>query len=135
MRPANVLTLAFGLAVPLAGCATASAPGISDRELRAADVNGAPTVGDRPLTLRLSAGQASGSSGCNSFTASYRLSGDELEFGPIGSTRMACEAQVMDQESRYLAILDAAENLARYGDGSVSVIAPDGRAIRFRPVR
>jgi heat shock protein HslJ len=131
MRPASLLILAAGLAA----CTTTAGSGIGDRELRAADVNGAPIVGDRPLTLRLAAGQAAGSSGCNSFTASYRLSGDELDFGPIASTRMACETQVMEQESRYLAILDAAENLARYGDGSISVIAPDGRAIRFRPVR
>ena len=121
--------------LPLAACAT-GAPGLTAGELRAVDVNGAPIVGDRPLTLRLENGRASGSAGCNSFSGTYGSSRRaELEFGPLAVTRMACDPALMEQEARYLSILDAAESFNRYGDGGVSVIAPDGRAIRFRPVR
>ena len=122
----------------LAGCATAAAgPDLRAAEWRAVDVNGAPVAGDRPLTLRLAdAGQASGNSGCNSFTGTYkRRSQSRIDFGPLASTRMACEPAIMDQERRYLAILDAAERYTRYGDGSLSIIAPDGSAVRYRPVR
>jgi heat shock protein HslJ len=130
MRPIVVLTLL------LAACATSSGGARIGGEWRAADVNGVPIVGG-PLTLRLGSGsQASGSAGCNSFTGTYELrSRERIDFGPLGATRMACDPAVMEQEARYLAILDAAENYSRYGDGSLSIIAADGRAIRFRPVR
>lgn len=129
MRSAILFTL------PLAACAAGLA-GIDGGELRAVDVNGAPIVGERPLTLRIEDGRASGSAGCNSFSATFRTKGrGEIDFGPLAVTRMACEPQIMEQEARYLAILDAAESFNRYSDGGVSVIAPDGRAVRFRPVR
>jgi heat shock protein HslJ len=132
MRSALLLTLTLFLA----GCASAAANRIGGSELRAIDVNGAPVIGDRPLTLRLADGQASGHGGCNGFTTSYTSSGsEEIDFGPVASTKMACEGPVMEQEARYFAILDAVETFSRYGDGSVSLIAPDGRAVRFRPQR
>ena len=121
--------------LPLAAACATGAASIAGGALRAVDVNGAPIVGDRPLTLTLSDGQASGSAGCNSFTATYRSNREELEVGPLAVTRMACDPPLMEQEARYLSILDAAETYNRYGDGGVSVIAPDGRAIRFRPAR
>jgi putative lipoprotein len=128
--------LLLALALPLSGCASAAANRIGGSELRAIDVNGAPAVGDRAPTLRLADGRASGHGGCNSFTTSYTSSGrDEIDFGPIASTKMACAGPAMEQEARYFAILDAVETFSRYGDGSVSLIAPDGRAIRFRPQR
>ena len=51
-----------------------------------------------------------GSAGCNSYTASYTLDGDEISVGPAASTRMACMEPegVMEQESAYLEALSAA---------------------------
>ena len=125
------------LAPALAACATASAgtrTEIRGIEWRAIDVNGIPVVGERPLTLRLGRDKSAvGSGGCNSFSATYRMRRDSrLEFGPIASTEIACQNQVGEQEARYSSILDAAETYSRYGDGSLSIIAPDGRAVRFR---
>ena len=125
------------IALLLAACAATSAEtrrDIRGIEWRAVDINGAPVAAGRPLTLRLDGGgRASGHGGCNSFSAPYRLRSElRLEFGPIAATEIACEGAVGEQEARYLAILDAAESYSRYGDGSLSVIAPDGRAVRFR---
>ena len=120
----------------LSACATtALGPNIQGRDWRAQDLNGLPAVGDRPLTLRLDGGQASGNSGCNSFTGTYKISEGKLEFGPLASTRMMCDAAVMEQETRFLSILAATRSYSRYGSGAVSVIAPDGRAIRFAETR
>ena len=128
------IVILFSLA--LSACAATAVGGsdIGGGEWRATDVNGVPVVGATPLTLRFEAGgRASGSGGCNSFGADYRRRSDSrLEFGPIVATEMACEAAVTEQEARYFAILDAAESFSRYGDGSLSIIAPDGRAVRFR---
>jgi heat shock protein HslJ len=125
--------LAFTL---LSACSTTGGAPIAGKDWRAIDVNGLPLAGERLLTLRLDGGRASGNSGCNSFTASYEFTGgDRLDFGPIASTRMACEPAVMEQETRFLSILDAATSYSRYGSGQLSVIAPDGRAIRFARAR
>ena len=103
----------------LSACATASLGSRFDgRELVAEAVNDVP---------------ATGSAGCNSFSASYKLDGERLEFGPIASTEMACEPAAMEQERSFLSILAAVRSYSRYGNGSLSIIAPDGRAIRFRP--
>ena len=119
----------------LSACASASlGPRFNGRDLMAEAVNDVPVTGVRAPTLRLEGGRASGSAGCNSFSATYELRQDErIEFGPITATEMACEPAVMEQERSFLSILRAARSYSRYGNGSLSIIAPDGRAIRLRP--
>src|SRR3712207_2082477 len=95
------------LLVPLflatAACAGSGLPRLGSGEFVANDVNGVPLVPGTRLTLVLGEnGQASGSGGCNSFTTTYRLQSQErIDFGPIASTRMACEPERMEQETRY----------------------------------
>ncbi|MBT2468689.1 META domain-containing protein [Streptomyces sp. ISL-66] len=43
-------------------------------------------------------GSASGSLGCNRFNAKATVDGDSLTFGPLATTRMACEGAVGDLE-------------------------------------
>jgi len=50
-------------------------------------------------------GVVGGSSGCNRFTGAYNQNGDELTFGPLASTRMACPPDVMEQEQQFLTML------------------------------
>ncbi len=51
-------------------------------------------------------GQVSGSGGCNTFSGSYTTTDpDGLAFGPLATTEMACEADVMDLEQQYFAAL------------------------------
>ena len=129
MRNALLLSL-----LALSACATASLGGRCDgRELVAEAVNDVPITGTQPPTLLLQNGRASGSTGCNTFSGTYNLDQERLEFGPLATTRMACEPAAMEQEARFLSILAAARSYSRYGNGSLSIIAPDGRAIRFRP--
>jgi heat shock protein HslJ len=54
-------------------------------------------------------GNVSGSSGCNTFSATYEANPPKLSFGPFASTRKACASpDVMTQESAYLAALASA---------------------------
>ena len=60
------------------------------------------------LTLAFdAAGRASGSSGCNRFSASYSETGNSLRFGQSAGTRMMCVQPqgVMEQEAQMLAAL------------------------------
>src|SRR5689334_9616410 len=44
-------------------------------------------------------GEVSGNVGCNSFGGDYKVKGDEITFGSIISTLMACEDRINKQES------------------------------------
>lgn len=125
-------TLLLAIAM-LAGCASGGGR-LGGGEWRAVDINGAPVLAGEAVTLRLdSDDRVSGNTGCNLYSGSYQLSSRQgIRFSAVASTRRACDAAVMDQERRYLAILENVQAYSLYGDGSLSVIAGDGRAIRFR---
>ena len=55
-------------------------------------------------------GTLSGFAGCNNYTTSYNLDGDNISIGPIASTLMACDSPpgIMDQETQFLAALESA---------------------------
>jgi heat shock protein HslJ len=44
-------------------------------------------------------GTVTGTSGCNGFGGEYTVEGDQITFGQITSTLMACEDQIMAQEN------------------------------------
>jgi heat shock protein HslJ len=61
-------------------------------------------------------GTVSGSGGCNRFNGSYEVDGSAISFGPIASTKMACEEPAMGQETAFLAALAASTTYAISGD-------------------
>jgi putative lipoprotein len=90
--------------------------------------------GGRPITLRfdLADARASGFGGCNQYSGSVEVKGAELKFGPIASTKMACE-QGMDVEDAYLSSLGTVQSW-EIAD-SVLVLKVAGIAVlRFKPV-
>ncbi len=118
----------------LGGCATGAASGGRlAGEWRAVDLNGVPVSGAQPITLRLEDNSASGNSGCNTYSGTFRLTSRQgIEFGPLAGTRMACAPEAMEQEQRYLSILRSVTGYSFYSDRSISLIASDGRAVRLR---
>lgn len=74
-------------------------------EYRDADGNLVPGLGDTTVTAEFADGQISGSSGCNSYSGSYEINGDRIEFGLLASTMMACPEPQMALESGYLSAL------------------------------
>ena len=51
------------------------------KEYRDADGDLIPSLADTPVTAEFSDSQISGSSGCNSYSGSYEINGDRIEFG------------------------------------------------------
>ena len=53
-------------------------------------------------------GRVRGSGGCNSFSAGYTSSAEQLAIGPLGATRRACAEPdgVMAQEAAFLRALE-----------------------------
>lgn len=71
------------------------------------------------LTLEFGAdGKLGGSAGCNTYTATYEVSGGSLKIGPAASTRKMCAdpAGVMEQEAQFLKALETATSYAIDGD-------------------
>jgi heat shock protein HslJ len=60
---------------------------------RASELAGKPTPQQHPKReahLQFQAGRVSGSDGCNRMTGTYQLKGDQLTFGQMAATQMAC---------------------------------------------
>jgi heat shock protein HslJ len=84
------------------------------------------SVADQPVpdgvsaTLVFAEGQVSGSSGCNTFSGPYTVSGPvSIDIGPLVSTRMACPEPAMTFETTYLAALDGATTWAVPADAPI----------------
>jgi heat shock protein HslJ len=55
------------------------------------------------------AGKVAGNGSCNRFFGPAETSGDTIKLGPLASSRMACPEAAMNQETKYLNALQAAE--------------------------
>lgn len=92
-------------------------------------------AGGKPATLRLdtAAQRAGGNAGCNRYSASYRLSGDSLSFGPGISTKMACP-DGMDLENAWLGALAKVATFSAT-DSTLTLNGADGPLARFEEHR
>lgn len=85
--------------------ATAELEGVTWQLIAYIDGNGMLSMPGADSTITMQNGEASGQSGCNMFFAPYTLAGDQLSFGPAGSTEMACDEPAMNQEQAFFANL------------------------------
>jgi heat shock protein HslJ len=70
-------------------------------------------------------GSVSGSGGCNQYSGSYELNGDQISFGAIAATMMACD-KGMDTESAYFAALDKSERVEFTPEGRLNIFYDSG---------
>ena len=61
-------------------------------------------------------GKLSGSAGCNQYSATYTTSGQGINITQPALTRMACESNLMQQETQYLSLLPTAAKYETSGD-------------------
>lgn len=75
-------------------------------------------------------GKVTGNAGCNRYFASYEVSGDTMTIGPAGSTKMYCSEPegVMDQEARYLTLLESTAGYRIDGD-QLNLLDEDGKTL------
>ena len=71
-------------------------------------------------------GKVGGNLGCNSFGGDYTQKGDQVTFGPLISTLMACQEPQMSQEGISFAILTGTVNLTINGD-SLTITDASGK--------
>jgi heat shock protein HslJ len=89
---------------------TAAAFNLSGSEWLLEDLDGTGVIDNAQATLSFpEKGKIAGKGSCNRFFGTADISGDHLKFGALGSTRMACPEAIMNQESKYLAALQASQ--------------------------
>lgn len=74
-------------------------------------------------------GGVSGFGGCNRYFGDAEIDGDQIRFGALGSTRMACPEAVMDQESRFFAALELVRRWRVEPTGLLHLLDDEGATI------
>jgi heat shock protein HslJ len=110
------IVLLFAVTWLYGGCMSSGSNQSLDRligiEWLALDIDGTPVKNKTESTISFEdATRVTGSGGCNRFFGTAKLSGEALEVGPLGTTRMACPETIMNQENRFLKAL---ESVRRY---------------------
>lgn len=98
--------------VLLAACGTSrkaitpNGPGLYQKwELKVLNGNDIPQIFMKPLYIEFdqNGSKVNGSSGCNQFFGNFSKSGNAIEFGPLGSTKMFCDPPSNKIENEFLA--------------------------------
>lgn len=74
-------------------------------------------------------GRVNGSSGCNRYSGTATLRDNEMGFGALASTRMACAAAVMEQEQAFLSALESVAGWREEADGRLELLGADGKTL------
>jgi len=99
----KVLLVLFVISLVMAACSAqdSSTSLIGSWKLTAYGPAGSPTPAVEDVEAGLTFnedGTVSGTSGCNGLGGDYTVEGDQITFGQIISTLMACDSPIMDQE-------------------------------------
>lgn len=90
--------------------------------------SGRTEIVDVGVSAEFDGSQINGTSGCNRYNASYEASGDEISFGPIGGTKMACPEPAASTETRFLQLLEGVATFEVTGR-SMSMSDTDGTPV------
>ena len=130
-KPPHFGPLVFSLWALLSGCQvdpTAALDSVTDPIWVVQTLDGAAFPA--AATLRFSPdGRVSGKAPCNRYFGAVKFNGSDLSIGPLGSTRMACEA--LDEETRYLLAL-AAMTQVKTSLGQLILRDASGRELTFK---
>ena len=98
----------------------------------ATDAVASPVAGTEVTLELLDDGSAAGSGGCNTFNTTYVVDGASIRFDPVASTRMACEPEVMTQETAVFGALESAASFDVEGDVLTLDDVDGGFLVSFR---
>jgi heat shock protein HslJ len=121
--------------VPAQAAAGRSAAQLEGAAWRLQELPGASSAAlaqlKRPVTMRFESGRLSGFAGCNNFSGSYSLDGDQLKIGPVASTQMACPEPGSSIETAFHKALSGTLRYAVDGDVMTATNA-SGATLRFQ---
>ena len=95
---------------------------------RAVSIEGKATTDTHPSTVRFFDRQlAGGSLACNAYSTTYFADASGLRFGALAPTQDTCAAAVMEQESRFIAVLADTRGLRLDDQGGMLLLDAGGR--------
>ncbi|WP_227514420.1 MULTISPECIES: META domain-containing protein [Marinobacter] len=95
------------------------------------DLAGAGIIDRSRITIEfLEDNRMAGRASCNGYTGSYQLRGEGIVVGPVASTRMACAPSLMNQEDRFLSLLDQVSSVRIGQHGELLLSTADGKTIK-----
>jgi heat shock protein HslJ len=96
------------------------------------EIDGQPASGKAQVTIEIGAdGQVAGSGGCNRFRGPAKIADSSITFGPVAATRMMCEPEISDQESKFFRALDAVRGWRFNGSGLILLDASGNSIFRL----
>lgn len=105
------------LGVVMLSACSGDGASLTTRDWIAIELNGQPPVALAPISASFGDdGRVHGVAGCNTYNGTYEVDGDEMSFGSLATTLMACPPPILDQEVTYLAALDTVQRYAVDGD-------------------
>jgi heat shock protein HslJ len=130
---AAVVALGFALFNLFAGSADAgnAQPPLAGSDWQLESIDGQPLAPGSSIDASFTEDQVAGSAGCNRYFGGYVITGGNIEFGAIGSTRMLCgDEAVNQQEMAFLQALSEAERYKVSGD-RLEISYADGKTLIF----
>jgi uncharacterized lipoprotein YbaY/heat shock protein HslJ len=117
----------------LSGCGGSPASLLMAGEWLVEDIGGKGIVDRSRATLNFGEdGRVTGRASCNTYGASWNLSGEGLSVEKGQSTLMACSPALDDQERQFLRLLGAVQRFDITDDGALVLHAADGETIVAR---
>ena len=83
------------------------------------------------VDIRFEDGRASGTAGCNTYTASYRADGADLSFDQIVATTRACDGALTALETDYLDRLAQTDSFQFSGSGASLILSGSSRPLGY----
>ena len=97
------------------------------------DLAGTPSIeGVQPTLDFPEPGKAAGMGSCNRFFGAVEVDGETITFKAMGSTRMACGAEIGKQETVYLKALQEAQRFELEGDELLVYSKDLEKPLRFK---
>lgn len=115
----------------LSGCGGDPGKLLRDAEWVVEDIDGSGIIDSSRVTISfLEQNRVAGHASCNQFSGGWKLTGEGLRFTRMASTKKACAPALMDQERRFLPLLEDIRRFDIGRHGELLLTTSDGGTIR-----
>ncbi|MGR4881805.1 META domain-containing protein [Streptomyces sp. LARHCF249] len=130
LKAADGSTIALTSEPPAPDAPLAATEWTVDALVDGATVSSVPAEAAGKARFTLTAdGAASGSLGCNRFSAKAAVEGSSVTFGPLTTTRMACEGPAGEVERTLTALFGSGALTWKTQGQNLTLTAPDGKGL------
>jgi len=99
-------------------------------EWKVADIGGKAVADPSQTSMQFAAeGNVSGSTGCNNFTGTAKIEGDQVSFNPLATTRKACQGELATQEQTFLKAIESVHRFTVDSAGNLQLLGADGQTL------